>query len=256
MEVRPIDQSEVETFLRLLCEVFELDYHHAHSVFVADPFFDCERKWALFADGGMRSILTTTPLEFGWGRAIGISGVATQRRYQGSGFGRTLIEAVVSESERRGEGACYLFAPDPRLYERTGFAVVDEVVRGPIRAQTPFRSRPALTTEQVHTIYTIWSNQHPDRLRRNEVRWQHWGWHMRPCEPFAGGYLCLEVTCVREAVGIERQEAWPVVPGTDWVGLRGLAEVVGVPLESATRESFLMARGTDRRPQMFLTDQF
>jgi GNAT superfamily N-acetyltransferase len=256
VELRPIGQDEVETFLRLLCDVFELDFHRANSVFTSEPFFDLRRKWAAFESGQMRAILTTTPLMFGWGPAIGISGVATHPRHRGRGIALKLVQAAMDQAEVDREGAAYLFAADPRLYVKAGFRVIDEVIRGPIAPQRPFASQPALALNEVRKYYEAWAAEDLDRLRRDTPRWRLWEWHMRPCEPFGQGYLCLEVSQVREAIGTQGLRSWPIAPGTDWVGLRRLTKILGVPLERTIDEAFVMARGTDRIPQMFMTDQF
>ncbi|MBX7133856.1 MAG: GNAT family N-acetyltransferase [Fimbriimonadaceae bacterium] len=256
MEFRPIVADEVETFLRLLCDVFELDIGRASSVFTSEPFFDLNRKWAAFEDGQMRAILTTTPLIFGWGRAIGISGVATHPRFRSRGIAARLLDAAIDQAVADDEGAAYLFAGDPRLYAKRGFKVVDEVIRGPIAVQKGFVSLPAMASEEVRSHYENWVAGSDDRLRRDLTRWKLWDWHMRPCEPFGGGYLCLEVGVVREAIVPMRAEAWPVAPGTEWIGLKGLTQEAGVPLERTISEAFVMARNTDRLPQMFITDQF
>ena len=75
-EIRPIRLDETDAFLRILCTVFELDFFRAQGLFREEPLFDIDRKWALFERGEMVSILTTTPLIFGWGKANGIAGVA------------------------------------------------------------------------------------------------------------------------------------------------------------------------------------
>jgi GNAT superfamily N-acetyltransferase len=256
MEARPIREDEAETFLRLLCDVFELDYSRAHGVFMTEPFFDLERKWALFEDGRMRSILTLTPLRFGWGVAVGVSGVATHPRYRGQGLAGRLLEAALGAAYARGEQAAYLFADDPRLYLRHGFAPVDRKVRGPILVERGPAPGPSMEFERVRAIYDGWASEHPDRLRRTEAHWQLWKWHMRSCEQAGEGYVCHEAGLVREALGLGARPSWPVLPEAEWIGLAGLTEALSVPLLSSVEESHLLARGTLRVPQMFLTDQF
>lgn len=256
MEARPIRHEEAETFLRLLCDVFELDYAHAHGVFMTEPFFDLERKWALFDGGQMRSILTLTPLEFGWGMAVGISGVATHPRYRGLGLAGRLLDASLEAAAAHDERAAYLFADDPRLYMRHGFVEVDRKVRGLIEVDKATPPGPPMEFEHVRALYTGWAIAHPDRLRRREGHWQLWKWHMRSCESAGEGYICHEAGLVREALGLGVRPAWPVFQGAEWVGLAGLTQELAVPLQDRVAESYLLARGTLRSPQMFLTDQF
>jgi hypothetical protein len=59
-EIRTIHESEGETFLRLMCGVFGLDFNRAYDVFFTEPLFDLDRKWALFEGNEMVSILTTS----------------------------------------------------------------------------------------------------------------------------------------------------------------------------------------------------
>jgi len=256
MEARPIRLDEAETFLRLLCDVFDLDYGRAHGVFMTEPFFDLERKWALFDGGQMRSVLTLTPLEFGWGTAVGISGVATHPRFRGLGLAGRLLNASLAAAATHGVEAAYLFGDDPRLYVRHGFVEVDRKVRGLIEVDKDTPPGPPMEFEHVQALYTAWASEHPDRLRRSERHWQLWKWHMRSCESAGEGYVCHEAGLVREAVGLGHLSAWPVVSEAQWMGLSTLTDALAVPLRSRVAESFLLAWGTQRVPQMFLTDQF
>ncbi|MFQ3677072.1 MAG: GNAT family N-acetyltransferase, partial [Fimbriimonadaceae bacterium] len=131
-EIRPIRGDEAETFLRLLCDVFELDFNRAHGVFFNEPMFDLQSKWALFDRGRMVSILTTVPLSFGWGDAIGIAGVATAPPERGKGRAGALVRFVVQNAFDLGCRSAYLFARQTAVYERVGFEVIDRVVRAPL----------------------------------------------------------------------------------------------------------------------------
>ena len=65
--------------------------------------FEVERKWAYFRAGRMESILTTVPLLFGWGRAIGIAGVATRHASRGQGFASELVRETLKCADTAGE---------------------------------------------------------------------------------------------------------------------------------------------------------
>jgi len=253
MEIRPIVDSEAVTFLQLVCDVFELDFARARTVFFNEPFFDLSRKWALFDEGQMAAVLTGVPLQFGWGRGVGIASVATRPSLRGRGYATELLRTALEAFRAGGEGAAYLFAQDPSMYVRMGFEPVDEMVRVPLPAQPPGSELPFLASEDIHAIYQAWSEDHPDRLRRDETRWKAWRWGMRACVPASGGYVCVEGSVVREAI-VDREITWPVGNLTDWVGLRGMCSQLG--LKPALTTAKLLAYGTDRRPQMFLTDQF
>lgn len=256
-EVRPICEAEADAFLELLCGVFGLDASQARHVFYTEPFFDLERKWALFQRGQMLSILTTTPLEFGWGRAIGIAGVATRKDQQGKGLATVLLEHVLEHSEAAGEGPTLLFAHSTRLYQRVGFGLVDEVVRGFIESIEPPEASPeSLTQEQVQGLYGQWAQEHPDRLRRNARRWQYWSYIFRECRPIDGGYACLETGLCREALGFAPRESWPVPARTEWLGLRSMVAALEVPLRKPRAELMLLGYKLPSIPQMFMTDQF
>lgn len=264
-ELRPIRMDEAPAFLRLLCDVFELDYGRASSVFTTEPMFDLNRKWALFEDGCMASVLTTSPLIFGWGRAIGIAGVATVEDRRGRGLAARLLEHVLAVAEREHEGPALLFAEDTRLYAELGFEVVDEVVRAAIRpsdwmlteGDIPEGAWPATVPPRVvRKTYDRWAEGDPGRLRRDARRWNFWQWNLRSCDAIGAGYLCIEGAQVREAISPEPMDAWPVPPGTSWVGLRTLTEWLRPPVEEPEVGSLVMARGFPTAPAMFLTDQF
>ncbi len=255
-EIRPIEEPEAEGFLQLLCTVFDLDYSRAHSIFFAEPLFDLSRKWALFERGRMVSILTTVALEFGWGRAVGIAGVATLQDRQGESLAAKLIEHVAAESGKRGEGALLLFARDTRLYERLGFKALDRVVRGEIETVREREIPLGMEYEDVRLAYDQWSRADPNRLRRDELRWKYWRWNLRVCTPLGDGYLCLEGGTVREAVFPTPPKAWPLPDHSEWLGLSSMAEHVGVRLREPVLDLFLMGLNVSAVPQMFMTDQF
>lgn len=256
IDIRPIRQPEAETFLGLLCNVFELDYARAHSIFFAEPLFDLQRKWALFEDGEMLSILTTVPLEFGWGRAIGVAGVATMKERQRQGFASQLLLRVMRESEDMGEGKILLFAKDTRLYQRLGFKILDDVVRGPIEAVVEKDIPLSLDFDRVKELYENWSSADENRLRRDDLRWKYWRWNLRICSPFANGYLCFEGGIVREVVIPAPAEEWDLPPETEWLGLSSMADRLNVPLRSTKVDLHLMGYRIPGRPQFFMTDQF
>ncbi|MBS1713258.1 MAG: GNAT family N-acetyltransferase [Armatimonadetes bacterium] len=254
--VRRIHDDEAERFLNLLCVVFQLDPSRARPIFFEPCLYDLTRKWALFVDGEMCSILTTTPLTFGWGRCIGIAGVATHPAERGHGHGQRLLETVLTHAEREGEGPAMLFAHQETLYRRVGFRLTDEVVRGPVRTG----GRPVQTgtvhSAEVRSLYDRWSSASPDRLRRTEDRWLYWNLACRLCEPFLGGYAVVEPGILREVVHTEPQDRWPMAQGTEWYGLRSVTSACGVPLKRSKVELLLMCRGVPGQPQMFMTDQF
>lgn len=249
-------RQECDHFLAILCEVFDLDYSLAYGVFFAEPGFDPGRKWALFADGEMKSILTTTPLMFGDSKAIGIAGVATIPSARGQGLAERLVAEVCAVSEAQGAREAILFAKRTHLYARCGFEVIDEVVRGPITATGYDESQTNLSTEQVERLYNAWCERSPRRLRRDSFGWARWKFNLKVCESMGLGYGCIEGSTMREAVLNEPLTAWPVPLGTEWYGLRSLTTELGVPGDMASAELFLMGRNCSEPPQMFMTDQF
>lgn len=253
-EVRSIRNEEATEFLGLLCEVFELDFQRASTVFTKEPFFDLDRKIALFQAERMVSVLTTVPLQFGWGRAIGIAGVATLFPFRGQGLAEHLLREVLLRAEASGEGVAYLFAKRTDVYERVGFKAIDAVVRGPLQGLGPHLEPVELPFDEVQRRYEAWANQDPRRLRRDDLRWRFWTWNLRLAEPFGEGYLVNEANTIREVIPGPRH--WPVSPLDEWLGLRSMAKLLGAPLLEERFEAHLMAYGTDDSPQMFLTDQF
>src|SRR5438477_1449685 len=133
-DIRPIQSGEAEEFLRLLCSVFGLDYRRAFDVFFQEPLFDINRKWASFESGKIVCTLTTVPLIFGDGPAIGIAGVATEPENRGRNLATELLKESLRHSDSIGEGRALLFASCERLYERCGFKPLDQVISQPLPA--------------------------------------------------------------------------------------------------------------------------
>ena len=204
----------------------------------------------------MVSILTTTPLQFGWGNAIGIAGVATERSYQGKGYAKALLDFVLDRAASDGEGAAILFAHETKVYERCGFELLDHVVRAPIHSDGYSENIGHWELAQVQSAYAAWSNADVNRLVRDARRWNYWQFVFRDPIPFGGGYATQEGSLCREAVIYDRMGAWPIPKGTDWYGLRSMVDVVGVPVGQEKEELLLMGKGLDAVPQMFMTDQF
>ncbi|HRK20210.1 MAG TPA: GNAT family N-acetyltransferase [Fimbriimonadaceae bacterium] len=256
MEIRTVREGETEAFLELLCDVFHLDIARARSVFYSEPFYDPGRKWALFEGSRLVSILTTVPLEFGWGNAVGIAGVATCEDRQGRGYAIRLIEHVLEQGKKNGEEAAYLFARDPRVYLKVGFEILDEAILAPIEGVSSFVMPRTLSFDETRSVYEAWSNGDPSRLCRDERRWNYWKWNLRICTAHEAGYLCLEGDRVRECVPGGGEAPWPVPDRTQWFGLRTMAQQTGAPIGPVNVEQFLLGWKSPVMPQFFMTDQF
>lgn len=256
MDIRPIRAGEAEQFLRLLCDTFDLDFARAHRVFFAEPLFDLNRKWAAFEGSEMVSILTTVGLEFGWGKAIGIAGVATRKDVQRRGYAARLLDQVLTCAASAGETGALLFAKNPSLYSKCGFEVRDEVLRGPIQTSPEREPFELLEFNDVQERYNRWSLQDPNRLVRDDRRWGYWRWNLRVCTAVGDGYICTEAGVVREIVADKPIRDWSLPAGTEWLGLRSMADRLAVPLRGAQHDLHLMVRNVPGQPQMFMTDQF
>lgn len=255
-QIRPIKEEEAPEFLRLLCTVFELDPARAGTIFYSEPFFDLRRKWALFIDGKIATILTTTPLEFGDGKAIGIAGVGTAEAHRGKGQAQELLEVVLGEAAKANEPRAILFAHQETLYRRCGFETLDHVIRGRIDAPCSLPLDAPLSIAEVQERYRVWSQADPRRLRRDERRWRYWHFVYRDCFSVSGGYVASEASLCREAIFDSPLPTWPLLSGAEWYGLRSMTEMLNVPLQDAEDQLILMGRGFDAVPQMFMSDQF
>lgn len=256
--VRPILATEADTFFSILCESFELDAHRARPIFFQDPGFDLNHKWALFDGDEMHSILTSTPMEFGFGGATGIAGVATRFESRGQGYAAKLIELVASQFRAGGVDGLLLFATKTKLYESLGFEELDTVVAGPITPDGDDETwRAPLETTEVIARYGTWSGSRPEWCVRSPERWKTWSWSARVCEPVGDiGYVCFEGTSVREAIVPEGQRGWPVPQGTEWMGLAGVTQRLQVPATCKSTGTLLLGKSLKTCPGMFLTDQF
>jgi GNAT superfamily N-acetyltransferase len=256
-EIRTIREDECDAFLDLLCEVFELDTHRAHEIFFSEPYFDIDRKWALFEGQQMESILTVTPVGFGWGQAVGIAGVATRKSRRREGLASQLLRRVLKEYERRGQPSSMLFARELGLYESVGFEPIDRVIRAPLQlSPMPMDAEDPMPLSAVREIYDRWAGEHPDRLRRDELRWRYWAWQYRACTPFQSGYLCNELSMLREAIYSDSEKSLPLPTGCDWFGTTFMADQLEIPLTNPVVDLYLMGRNVPGIPQMFMTDQF
>ena len=203
----------------------------------------------------MVSILTTTPLIFGWGNAIGIAGVATQKSRQQEGHATQLLQKVLKEAERASEGPALLLATDMRVYENNGFEPIDRVIRAEV-SQHKELEPTQFTTGETRFIYDNWAAEHPDRLRRDERRWKFWDWNFRVATAFQDGYLCAEPSLMREAIFAPATKSLPLPRDTEWFGTTFMTDQLELPVDKIRVEMFLMGRNVSGIPQMFMTDQF
>ena len=259
-EIRPIRMSEAEPFLQLLCDTFALDFNRAYSVFFQEPYFDLQRKWAIFQGTEIISVLTTTPLTFGWGEALGIAGVATREKYRREGYAARLLETILRHAERGGIRSALLFAQRTDLYQTIGFETIDRVIRAPIppsllggQSGGEFE---VLEPEAVRAVYDRWASGHPDRLRRDELRWKYWNWNFRVAESVGDGYAVIEPNLLREALYHRTTTSLPFPPQSEWLGTTFMADQLGFVFERAVVELYLMGKNVPGIPQMFMTDQF
>ena len=256
IDIRPVFESEAPEFLHVLCDVFSLDHARAGTIFYSEPFFDLNRKWALFVDGKIVSILTTTPLQFGFGTAIGIAGVGTMSAHRTKGYGQMLLEKVLTHADAMGEQHALLFAHRQSLYSRVGFELVDHVIKGTLEGQHNLPYGSAMPQAQVQEIYADWAKANPLRIIRDDRRWKYWHFVYRECYPCDGGYIASETNMIREAIMTGLPPEWPVTNGGEWYGLRSMTRSLCVPLLSEKEELLVMARNFPDIPQMFMSDQF
>lgn len=256
--VRPILATEADTFFSILCESFDLDAHRARPIFFQDPSFDLSHKWALFDGDEMHSILTSTPMEFGFGGATGIAGVATRPESRGQGYAAKLIESVAAQFRAGGIDGLLLFATNTKLYESLGFEELDTVVSGPIATDGDDEIwRAPLEAAEVQARYTSWLGSRPEWCLRSSSRWKQWSWSARVCEPVGDtGYVCFEGTTIREAIVPETLRQWPVPAGTEWVGLATVTRQLQIPVACNPTGTLLLGKSLKSCPGMFLTDQF
>jgi GNAT superfamily N-acetyltransferase len=256
MEIRPITANESSSFLKVLCDVFNLDFKRAEMLYYKDPFYNLDRKWALLIDNQIQSILTTVPLEFGDGPAIGIAGVATAKNIQGKGLASILIKEVLMQSKLKGEDRALLFAQNPKLYQKAGFVILDEVIRGKVQVNRSIKKTKRISFGETQDSYAQWAAESPHRLHRNNQRWEYWNFFDKPCYDWGQGYVCLEDLIIREAVFVPKSDSWPVPTDSQWIGLWSLTQELQIPLTKIYRHALFMGVGFKHTPSMFMVDQF
>lgn len=255
-EIRHIRRDEADDFLRILCDIFSLDPSRAAGIFYSEPYFDVQRKHALFVEGKMVSILTTTPMQFGWGRAIGIAGVGTRPEWRGQGLAEQLLRQVLVQADAEGEGAAMLFAHQETVYERVGFQAVDSVVRANLDLKGSPDPPEPLSFGQVEQAYSNWAGKDRARLVRDQRRWTYWRIIYRECLPIGTGYAAMEGNLCREYVPGISLTTWPCAGKTEWYGMASLTKTLELPVSGAKDELIVMTRNFPLHPQMFMTDQF
>lgn len=248
--VRPLHRSESRAFIDLMCECFHLEHVNDLATHTADPHWVRSTRWGLFLNEELVSILSAAPLQFGWGRAIGIASVATKSSFRGDGMALQLLGEVIAAANASGFEGAVLFANHENLYRRAGFELIDTVISGTL-VRVSDSAKPVARSE-VRTLYDKWSFSDPSRLRRTASDWSRWRSRWRDCHLSGGGYVAVDCGQVREAVNAA--EPLPVEPGVKWYGLNSMSD--GFEMSDRCDELLVMARGIPGLPQMFMTDQF
>ena len=252
-EIRTIRQDECEEYLSVLCESFALDLGRARTAFFGEPYFSLDRKWCLIKDRTIISILTIVPIEFGDGRGIGIAGVATREEERGSGHASELLNFVCDYYAANGAPKALLFAKEQSLYEGVGFTLSDCVYVQPLTAGRAAHPQP-VDKGKVKAIYDEWATRDPRRLRRDDARWTYWSWTLRTPVALDGGYFCYENARLREL--LPSYSRLPISEPIDFYGTAAIADAIGIALDNPMVDLYLMAKGFNYVPQMFMTDQF
>ncbi|MER3466894.1 MAG: hypothetical protein C4340_07400 [Armatimonadota bacterium] len=111
-----------------------------------------------------------------------------------------------------------------------------------------------LTIEETQTRYAAWARQDHTRLLRDEQRWRFWSWSMKIVMATRDSYVVCEPFKVREM--LPAYEGLPLSQEQEFLGLKSMAEMLGIPTTGAKQEMLLMGRAFPFVPQMFMTDQF
>ena len=253
-EIRTIRKNEATVFLKLLCNVFKLDYKRAKNAFFSEPFYELDRKWAYFENSKIIACLTTVPLLFGDGQATGIAGVATTPERRGGGVATALLKEVLKRGKENDEERALLFATKENLYKKAGFSSLDRVVTQVLAPGNIDLERKKMKQTELKRIYGAWAAENPRRLQRDDRRWRFWNWNKKTVYVQPGGYTCYEFGRVREM--LPDFLPLPITDRAEWYGLFSMGERLGVPLNDPRQEMILMGYDFDYVPEMFLSDQF
>ncbi len=249
VEIAPLPKGAEDEALELTCRIFGLEFSYASAYWNAPPIRAQSRRWGLWHNGRLASVACLTPLEFGWGPAVGISGVGTAPEARRMGLAGMLLNAAAPDPDL----PAMLFAHQPGLYEGLGFRVVDHIVKGTLSGGEAAEPAPS---EEVRAAYGAWADASPHRLRRTPERWEAWEWTERRCPAAGGGYVGVERLFVREAVLDDPLDQWPVPEDMVWTGSETLTARLQPPLKRSWRELLVMTRAFPAVPEFFMSDQF
>lgn len=142
--VRAATREELDDFVAVLCEAFDLAFEPAREIVLRDPYFDLNRKRVLVGpDNRILSCLTVVDQRMWIGESVvpvaGIAGVATRASHRGQGLASRLLRETMEWLRGEGYGLAALLAADPRCYAKLGWAYAGRHVR----LSTPARAVPA-----------------------------------------------------------------------------------------------------------------
>ncbi len=251
LAVRKVRKDEEDAYLALLCRAFGLNLGQSALAFYSDPLFSRRERWALFDGRELIGSVSTLEMTFGRGGVTGISNVAIQPERRGQGLAQRMLEHVLDQV-----GPACLFANQPDLYQRLGFKVVDEVIRGTLPTRDHGGVLEKVNASAARDVYRRWSSEDNRRLVRDDARWTYWTWAKGVAFALGNGYVKLDSGSTREIIA--SKDGFPLdLSGTvDWIGLREVTRDMDIPVENGQFELLFMTWGIDWVPRMFLTDQF
>lgn len=194
VRIERVQPDEEETFLRVLCEGFDLDITTARPMFFHDPYFAFNQRWGLWVKVRRRTVLasiaTAIPLQF-WlrGRPVsgyGVAGVTTLREFRRRGFAHQLLRAMIASAHQEAIPGLALQAFDHSFYRKLGWQTVGTLtrLRIPPNYLPPFptqgvRRMVETDAEAVFRLYESTRSDESGRLVRDDLRWHYLFWNIR-----------------------------------------------------------------------------
>lgn len=185
MEASAVRQEELDSLLRLMCGVFDMDFDAAHPIFYSDPYFEIENKRVLRVDSEIVSCLTLVERECWLGQSVlkiaGIAGVATRPELQRRGYAGRLLADTLSVYKNRGYPLSALFPYSPDYYRKFGWEIAGEIPRScvsplslPRSSETRFiRLADEGDLPELARLYDDTASGQAFHCLRDEKRWRY-----------------------------------------------------------------------------------
>ncbi len=195
LQIRPIEEKDVDQFNELLAYVFQITdtemeesgYENEHEVLRSKrPILNEAEVFGWFDQVRLVSQIAIYPCEVNIHGTIfkmgGVTGVGTYPEYSGHGLMSELIRHALGEMRRNGQWISFLYPYSIPYYRRKGWEIMSDKLTFKIRdTQLPKQvevsgavRRHSVDHEDVYAVYDAFAKVNHGAMQRTQFHWEEY----------------------------------------------------------------------------------